>query len=332
MTVQQFADEQLQLEREKQKEASVKDSVIVSTDQEFERRRRGAMANVGEAWRDGSLSTTANDATHLAIVIPETTPTVLSDLESPSTFESAFASSSNDFDDENDRPLHDDEMNENNAEFDETLSTELNAYIPDDEGNILLSMIGKRTNSNSNDDNDHRINHHHHEDEKQVKRARLDVSIDTSGEGGTNLRSAEPSPSHRKHHIESSPRASGSTSLLKMLKENATTTTTTTTIAKVAVQSQREEESLSPKVISTEKDKERVRDHEKDKERSSKQSSHNSKPSFSRQSSAAEQQPSQRQPVTQPGFKLVNKDATDIVTITRPGGIVLKASGLVNDK
>lgn len=111
MTVKQFADQELQQQRELQKEALAKSTFIEkSRYDELDRRRREAMSGATEAWRDSSATATSSGEQFTVELDPlMTTPTVdaggfmdghhqntSTDLSSPNSHGAFFRSTSED--------------------------------------------------------------------------------------------------------------------------------------------------------------------------------------------------------------------------------------------
>lgn len=299
MTVKQFADQELQQQRELQKEAMAKSTFIEkSRYDELERRRREAMSGATEAWRDRSDTATTSSAEQFTVEVDPSMMTPDSDAlmdvdalsspghaSSPSGKGSFFRSSS-----------------EDSEGFGGDGSDGMDAS-----GN---SMLLKRTLSDS--DNSYAI------DQQHSKKARYD-----------------PLSSPRR---SSSTELTGP-SLLQRLKDNSDLTRSYSGDSAenddggVALDSTILDEDEDEKAARQQEEAlRRLMEEDRQQEKSRAARSHQG-PSSSASSSSSKPATATKISVNAvPSIRLLSKESSEQFSITRPSGAAMRASALVSDK
>lgn len=305
MTVKQFADEDIQQERELQKEALAKNSIIENTDQQLEQRRRQAMAGT-ESWRDGSsgvgssMSASESFSSQLdpLMATPDTGGDTAMDVDNM-----MMDSSSNDF--LTPAPFLRSSSGDENSNDGRAL--EIERQILNSSSSSAPSSAPTPTAKRSLDpDAGTRFT------TDRDKRPRLD----TSHQGESS--SLTPSP-HSPKAVNSA--ISSGPSLLQLLKSSAGPNASANSLPASRSTSADQDEEEEDEGSKMSREVEALLQKDKERQRQAAMTAKSSVGSGGKSLLS-----------TIPSMRLINKDGGEQVTITRPGGIVITVTGMVSDK
>lgn len=310
MTVKQFADQELQQQRELQKEALAKSTFIEkSRYDELDRRRREAMSGATEAWRDSSATATSSAEQFTVDIDPlMTTPTIdaggLMDGHHPIS-----PSASTDLSSPNNRGAFFRSTSEDSESFNTDDMTEIERRVLESSGHVSL----KRSLSDSDHNSVGSSLPLSGGEKHQMKKPRIE---------------SQPSPRRSLSSELTGP------SLLQRLKENNDLTRSTSGDSMDESESNLniddggndfDEEELAAR--RQQETLRRLMEEEQEKERQKRAVV------SSAGSTLPKPAPSPKANInTIPSMRLLNKDGTEQFSISRPSGTPIRATALVSDK